>query len=238
MLQMIETFITVHDQDIVLKNEESQKYANLTKYRYVFVGNNDVSKITHLDNVIFAKNYEDNIEHLNYFLDFTSWYLIIKNDLIKTDFVSLIQYDTDIKNSFEIETINNLNSTPNSIIGYVPYPMAYCDFLDCCKGTELLDNSLTNVYNLKVYDVVDEHIRKTSDTLWPSSNNIATTKSILEKLVNWFEPMVYDMGNLKYSGHAFERVIKIFSIINNIENSYVNDVLIHHQMDSHKTQKG
>ena len=130
-----------------------------------------------------------------------------------------------------------MNPSSNLILGYIPYPMSSCDFLDCCKGTGLLINSLLNVYDLNVYDVVNEHIKKTSDTLWPSSNNIATTKSILEKLVYWFEPMVYNMGNSKYSGHAFERVIKIFSIVNNIENSYVNNILIHHQLDSHKTQR-
>lgn len=235
---MIETFITINDQNIILKNEESKKYINLTKYRYVFVGNNDTSKITHLTNVIFAKNYEDNIEHLNYFLDFTSWYLIIKNNLIKTDLVSLIQYDTDITTTFEYETIKNLDLNSNSIVGYVPYPISYCDFLNCNMGAELLNNSLINVYNLNVHDVVNEHVKKTSDTLWPSSNNIATTKLILEKLINWFEPMVYNMGNLKYSGHAFERAIKIFSILNNIDNLYANDILIHYQLDSHKTQRG
>ena len=234
---MIEVFITVHDQDIILKNEESQKYSNLSKYRYVFVGNNDTSKISHLNNVIFAKNYEDNIEHLNYFVDFTSWYLIIKNNLIETDFISLVQYDTDITSTFENKTIEILNSNLNSILGYVPYPIAYCDFLKCNKGAEPLNNSLTNVYNLNIYDVVDEHVKKTSDALWPSSNNIATTKSILKKLVYWFEPVVHDMGNFKHSGNSFERAIKIFSIINNINNSYLDNVLKHYQLDSHKTQR-
>jgi hypothetical protein len=234
---MIETFITVHDQDIILKNEESQKYSNLSKYRYVFVGNNDFSKIKHLKNVIFAKNYEDNIEHLNYFVDFTSWYLIVKNNLINTDIVSLIQYDTDITSSFEIDTIKRLSSDLNSILGYVPYPISYCDFLMCNMGAKPLNNSLTNVYNLNIYNIVDNHVKKTSDTLWPSSNNIATTKLILEKFINWFEPVVHDMGNFKHSGHSFERSIKIFSIINNISNQYLNDVLKHHQLDSHKTQR-
>jgi hypothetical protein len=234
---MIETFITVHDQDIILRNEESQKYSNLSKYRYVFVGDRDTSKITHLDNVIFAKNYKDNIEHLNYFLDFTSWYLITKNSLIETDMISLIQYDTDITPTFEDETIKSLNENLNSILGYAPYPIAFCDFLKCNMGTEPLNISLTNVYNLNLYDVVDEHVKTTSDTLWPSTNNIATTKLILEKLVHWFEPIVHDMGNFKYSGHSFERAIKIFSIVNKINNPYLDSVLTHYQLDSHKTQR-
>jgi hypothetical protein len=234
---MIETFITVHDQNIVLKNEESQKYSNLNKYRYVFVGNNDTSKIKHLENIIFAKNYQDNIEHLNYFVDFTAWYLIIKNNLVNTDIVSLIQYDTDISPTFENETIESFKLNLNLILGYVSYPIDYCDFLKCNMGAEPLNISLTNVYNLNIYDIVDEHIKKTSDTLWPSSNNIATTKSILEKLIYWFEPVVHNMGNFKYSGHSFERAIKIFSIISDINNLYLDNVLKHYQLDSHKTQR-
>lgn len=232
---MIETFITVHDQEIILKYEELQKYSNLKKYRYVFVGKNDTSKIKNLNNVIFAKDYQDNIEDLNYFVDFTSWYLIVKNSLIETEMVSLIQYDTDITEIFENETVKNLTS--NSILGYVPYHMSYCDFLTCNMGAEPLSKSLNNVYNLNIYNLVSEHVKNTSDNLWPSSNNIATTKTILEKLVNWFEPIVYDMGNFKYSGHSFERSIKIFSIINNITNLYLDNVLKHYQLDSHKTQK-
>lgn len=234
---MIETFITVHDQDIILKDEKSKKYSNLSKYRYVFVGNNNTSKISHLKNVIFAQSYEDNIEHLNYFVDFTSWYLIIKNNLIDTDLISLIQYDTSISSEFETKTIESLNSNLNSILGYVPYPISYCDFLKCNIGSEPLNNSLKKIYDLNIYDIVDEHVKKTSDTLWPSSNNIATTKLILKKLVDWFEPVIYDMGNFKYSGHSFERSIKIFSIINNIDNLYLDDVLKHYQLDSHKTQR-
>ena len=104
-------------------------------------------------------------------------------------------------------------------------------------GAEPLNKSLTNVYNLNIYNVVDEHVNKTSDTLWPSSNNIATTKSILEKFIYWFEPVAHEMGNFKHSGHSFERAIKIFSIINNIDNPYLDNVLKHYQLDSHKTQR-
>jgi len=234
---MIETFITVHDQEIVLTNEQSNKYSNLSKYSYVFVGNNNTSKIKNFENVIIANNYKDNIEHLNYFVDFTSWYLLIKNNLVESNFISLIQYDTDIVKTFEFNTITILNSNPNSILGYVPYPMSYCDFLTCNMGAEPLNKSLNNVYGLNLYNIVDEHIKKTSDDLWPSSNNIATTKSILENFINWFEPILFDMGNFKYSGHSFERSIKIFSIINNITNIYLSDVLKHYQLDSHKTQR-
>ena len=63
------------------------------------------------------------------------------------------------------------------------------------------------------------------------------SKINLENLINWCEPIIFDMGNQKYAGHAMERSIKIFSIIHNIQNEYILEKLKHHQLDSHKTQK-
>jgi FkbM family methyltransferase len=237
ILQTIETFITVHDQEIILNYEKDGKFSNLSKYRYVFVGNNDSSKIKDLDNVIIAKNYSDNIEHMNYFVDYTSWYLLIKNKLIETNLVSLIQYDVDITESFESETLRMLENNSNAIVGYVPYEIKSDNFISSHMSAEPLNRSLINVYNKNIYNIVDEHVKKTSDTLWPSANNIATSKTILEMLINWFEPIAYDMGNHKHSGHSFERSIKIFSIIYNINNNYTDFVLKHYQLDSHKTQR-
>ncbi len=97
---------------------------------------------------------------------------------------------------------------------------------------------MLNVYNLNIFELVNILVANSSDDLWPSANNIATSKTILTILVCWFEPIAYDMGNFKYSGHSFERSIKIFSILNDIDNQYIVNVLKHYQLDSHKTQRG
>ena len=77
---MIETFITVHDQDIIIDYENSNKYSCLNKYRYLFVGDRDISKIKHLQNVIVGRNLEFNIEKFNYFCDYTSWFFWLKTN--------------------------------------------------------------------------------------------------------------------------------------------------------------
>lgn len=75
---MIETFITVHDQNIILNAEKNKKYKNLTKYRYLFVGKGDISLLKDNKNVIIGREIEKNIEDLNYFCDFTTWFFLLK----------------------------------------------------------------------------------------------------------------------------------------------------------------
>ena len=235
---MIETFITVHNQDIILNNEESKKYKHLSKYRYLFVGNGDISLLKDLDNVVVGRDLDKNIEELNYFCDFTSWFFLIKNNLINTKFVSLIQYDTDISEDFEKATLDRLFSNEDIIFGYVPYLIDSLDFLGNKIVTTPLYDSLKNTYDINVINLIETYRDKNiEDTLWPSSNNVAMSNKNLKDLINWCEPVMFDMGNQKYAGHAMERSIKIFSIIHNIKNDYILEKLKHHQLDSHNTQK-
>jgi len=223
---MIETFITVHNQDIILKNEENKKYKCLNKYRYLFVGDGDVSLLKDLDNVVVGRDLNKNIEELTYFCDFTSWFFIVKNNLINTNFVSLIQYDTDISEDFEKTTLDILSSNEDVIFGYVPYLTDSFDFLGNKDTSTPLFESIKSVYGLNIIDLVKTYRKKNiDDTLWPSSNNVAMSKENLMDLINWCEPVMFYIGNQKYAGHAMERSIKIFSIIKNIKK------------DSHNTQK-
>jgi hypothetical protein len=235
---MIETFITVHDQNIILDNEKTQKYKQLSKYKYLFVGNGDISLLSHLDNVIIGRDLEKNIENLNYFCDFTAWFFIIKNNLITTKFVSLIQYDTDISDDFENVTLSKLSENEDVIFGYVPYLIDSYDFLGNKDITIPLCESVKNIYNINVIDLV--RVYKTNniqDLFWVSSNNVAMSFKNLEKFINWCEPLIYNMGNQKFSGHAMERSIKIFCILHDIKNDYILEKLKHYQLDSHNTQK-
>lgn len=234
---MLEIFITVHDQDIILKSIQEGKYDHLSKYRFIFVGNRDTSKIRDLDNVIFAKDFDDNIEQFNYLVDFTAWYLLVKNNLIETEFVSLIQYDTDITADFESATLDLISKNKNSIIGYVPYLINSVDFLGTQKITNPMFKSLKEVYDISVVELVINHVNKTGDTHWPSSNNVCTSRDIVKNFIEWAEPLMFNMNNDRYCGHAMERNVKIFSIIRKINNIYLRDKLTHYQLDSHNTQK-
>jgi hypothetical protein len=99
---LCETFIFVHDQDLIINFEENKKFENLYTYRYVFLGNRPIDKISHMDNVIIARNYEDNLEEYPLFTSYTGWYLLWKHKLIKTRYVNLFEYDIVLDNNFSV----------------------------------------------------------------------------------------------------------------------------------------
>ncbi len=99
--ELSETFIFVHDQDIVLEFESSNKLSNLYKYKYVFLGNRPIDKIGYLSNLIIARNYEDNIEQYPLFTSYTGWYCLWKNNLINTKYINLFEYDTILNKNID-----------------------------------------------------------------------------------------------------------------------------------------
>jgi len=70
----LSSFMFCHDQEIILKYKDSDKFKNIKNLTYVFVSNNECDKIEKLDNVIIAKNYNINLENYPNFTAFTGWY--------------------------------------------------------------------------------------------------------------------------------------------------------------------
>lgn len=235
-MKTLETFITIHDQELLLESENTNKYKHISNYKYIFVGMRDTSKIDHLVNVIIAKNLPRNIEQHRYLVDYTAWYALVKNKLITKPYVSLIQYDTFVSSDFEKETLRALENNPDQFLGYVPYSMLSKDFLANNMGAGPLSIVLNTIYHVDIYNLISDYIKKTNDTLWQSSNNVATSSANLINFIEWFEPLITDIVKYKGCGHSFERSIKIFSIINHQKNDYLPGVLKHQQLDSHATQ--
>jgi len=235
-MKTLETFITVHDQEILLECENTNKYKYISNYKYIFVGMRDTSKIDRLNNVIIANKLPHNIEQYKYLVDYTAWYALVKNSLITSPYIALIQYDTFVSKNFEDKTMQVLKNNPNQFLGYVPYSMLSEDFLIKNIGAEPLSTAINTIYHIDIYNLVNNYIKKTNDTFWQSSNNVATSLPTLTNFVEWFEPLIINIIKFKGCGHAFERSIKIFSIINYLSNNYLPEVLKHQQLDSHATQ--
>jgi len=72
----METFIFVHDENIILDYINAKKFSNIKNLKYVFVGNNDVDKIKNLNNVIICKNLPHNLENYPKLTSFTGWYAL------------------------------------------------------------------------------------------------------------------------------------------------------------------
>ena len=91
-----QTFIFVHDEQIVLDYIEADKFSELPDVRYVFLGQRPVERIKDLDNVVIARHLPDNIEHLPNLVAWTGWYAVAFNGLITADIVNLFEYDINV----------------------------------------------------------------------------------------------------------------------------------------------
>ena len=233
----IHLIITIHDQEILIDFEASNKFnKNNHPVTYIFVGNGKTDKLNNIDNLIIARNLNNNIEEYNYLVDFTSWYACIKNNIILNDYVCLLQYDVNISKDFGYQSYKLLIESPNSILGYAPVKMKNRNFTYDNMGYKPLFESIKSVYGLNIKKIFKDNIKLADDKNWPSTNNVAMHRDTLKDFVRWFTPVAFHMGNKKPVGHAFERAIKLYSILSGRQNIYAPDLLKHFQLNSHKTQ--
>lgn len=233
----IEVFITIHDQELLyhLENHNGGKYKkifNNIKYTYLFVGKGDIDMIKSYDNVIICRDLEYNIEQYKYLVDFTAWYCIVKNKLNRYNNIVLLQYDTNLTEDFIKKTIDNKKE--NNIISYCNTTI-YNENFWYNDGISIVRKYL-NTKNTKLEKLVFDYILKSDDDKWITTNNICCDISFLDGFVNDVEKILTKNGNYIHIGHSFERIIYIYSILNSFNIIYIDNVLEHYQLNSHKTQ--
>jgi hypothetical protein len=94
-----QTFIFVHDQQIVLDYLAAGKFDQLPDVKYVFLGQQPVDLLDQFigeKKVVVARNLSDNIEHYPNLVAWTGWYSIARNGLITADIVNLFEYDVNL----------------------------------------------------------------------------------------------------------------------------------------------
>lgn len=222
---MYTTFITIHDQELVLTLEKNKVFRNLPRYVYMFVGPRPVDKIKHLKNLLVAREYPQNIEKYKSLCDFTGWYCLVKNNLITTPFVSLIQFDSLVLPSFDKKTTDMLHKHPNALMGYQPHLLS-ADYFLSDQFCKTMKECVKKYYDVDVQTLVKQAQEK-ADTQWPGATSIFCSKELLAQYIAWCEPMIDELGNDPMGGHSIERGIKFFSILKGIENYYLPDVLQH-----------
>jgi hypothetical protein len=232
---LCETFIFVHDQDIIIDFEKNGKFNNLYQYRYVFLGKRPTDKISHLDNVIIARNYEDNLEDYPLFTSYTGWYLLWKHKLIKTKYVSLFEYDIILDKNFGVIQ-SKLLSEGFQMLGYVPFPMSSYYFVEIPKLNEHILPLISKIYKFDVRAFVQKYIKQNPNAFWSSTSNTTFRADIFDEYMKWFQPLAQRIKETESCGHAHERSISYFSFVKNKKIKLTNGLLNHLQMDSHKTQ--
>jgi len=228
----METFIFVHDENIILDYIKTNKFYNIHDLKYVFVGNNTTSRINHLSNVIICRNLTYNLENHPKLTSFTGWYALWKNNLIKSDFISLFEYDVNLNANIENQINLNFN-LGYKIIGYIPLLISDPAFIDQNQWISHLRLSLKKYYNINLKDHINYFPKDKKITV---TSNHSFSIDCFNEYMNWLEPMIDDIKLSKFSGHEVERSISIFYLIKNIRYILLPDLLYHFQFDSHETQ--
>jgi len=201
----------------------------------VFLGNRPTDKINHLDNLIVAKNYEDNLEQYPLFTSYTGWYLLWKNKLIKTKYINLFEYDIVLDKNFPIHQ-SKILSDGVQMIGYVPFPMSHYQFISNPEWNEHIVPQINRIYKFNLLSYVQKLLAQNPNAFWSSTSNTTFRFDVFDEYMKWFQPISNQIKETKTCGHAHERSITYFTFIRNKKMMLTNKLLTHIQLDSHKTQ--
>jgi hypothetical protein len=228
----METFIFVHDENIIIDYINVEKFTSLTNVKYVFVGNKESEKIKNLENVIICNELEHNLEDYPKMTSFTGWYALWKNNLIKSDRINLFEYDVNLVDSIKSNIEFNFD-LGYKIIGYVPLSVLNRNFISHKQWISHLESSIQKYYNVNLVNLVSS---LPQDKIITVTSNHSFTFDVFNEYMEWIEPMIDDLKVSEFSGHEVERSISIFYLLKNINYIFLPDLLHHFQFDSHETQ--
>lgn len=227
------TFIVCHDKNIINNCEQSKIFEPLGDYKYLLVGyKHDCNDY---DKVIVCNKLKYNLEKYKNLVSFTAWYALAKNNILEDDIdtISLLEYDITVsKNFLEIQN-NTFNKHKECFIGYQMYPLNHPIYY---SATPYLSSSFKQVYNIDLQKVIESFINNGGKNAWLSSSNYSMNKDLFLKFVDWFYPIADNIKGYELGAHVHERSIRIYSILNNIHNVLLGNILVHQQQKSHKIE--
>lgn len=230
----LHTYITVHDQDIIVEFEKHKKFKKElgNDYTYLFVGQKEVDKLYDFKNkVIICRDLKYNIEQHKNLVSYTSWYALVKNNLLKHDYNLMLEYDVLLCPAFYkkiSEIIKQKQNTP--VFSFIAEEKCY-QFDEYIKP-------LLSVLGIEeeFYIKREAHMGKTGVFHWCGSNNILFKKDCLKNFVEWFEKSVTpELLSYDKIGHTVERAMTVYFILNNIKYEFILSPIKHYYLNSHQT---
>lgn len=233
-MKNIETFIFIHDENIVLDFIKKNRFSTLEGFKYVFLGHRPYEKIKHLDNLIVARELPDNIEHIPKLTSFTGWYALYKNGYLVSDVVNLLEYD--INYIPEFPAINKeMSKREFDFIGYFPMPVSDVVYIKMSQYSKELVESIENKLGYNILEYIEDLNKKNPNLMWSSSSNSTWKTEQLKKFIDWFCRFVDDIKVSIYCGHIHERAISFYYLKENLKVQLVNNLMTHVQLNSHGT---
>jgi hypothetical protein len=228
-MQKINFYIVVHSIGIINFFEETKKYEKLSNYKYLLVGTPDKDYST--DKIIQCNRLRDNIEHNNNYLAYTGWYALANNfKSIDSEYVCLLEYDTDIMPEFDLDRFTNAVVNKS---------------LNCCGLTYMPLHDGIFVNTQFTYKTLEYLREKNIKEIKPTNTNWMTTNNMIFKTEFFYQyfkdPFIQEfltyLNNDAMSGHFLERILSIYCFLQGIKFDIVEDSgLKHRGLDSHETQ--
>ena len=215
-MNSLTNYIVFHDKESFNHFHDNNKDLDKTDFKFINVGKrvvaNDVYLIqgTYFYNCINAIGYTNNIELHKSLLTFTAWYLLAKNDICRTDYIGIYEYDVKF-----LSDPNEIELNKNTIYGF--------------NKRELPDHLyLDGLPNLK--RIMKDEL--TPQTYWNATSNFIMHKDFLIKFVDWYMKFVPEILEYRNHSHFHERAINIFASKHKYKNKFV-PLLEHFQLCSH-----
>lgn len=217
-------FIVCHDYDIIIELEKLNHFKNLNNYRYLLVGESKKTESLFLEKIIICEKLPNNIEKLNNLLTFTAWYAIAKNNLSKTDYVTIFEYDVDVKKILDFD-LDNFDA-----IGYIEY------LIDSEKSFRDYPPYIEEyVKKLKITNHEQEIYNLYGSDKWACTTNFTLKMDFLKNFVDYYYNLIIedDIYHRVKQAHIHERMITMFCLINKNKIKIENEYLEHFGKLSH-----
>jgi hypothetical protein len=221
---MIDYFIVFHNENDIEKMLTNNFF---NKFKFLYVGLNKNKNKN--KKIIKCNQLKDNIERFPSLCSYTAWYAVAKNNLNKNNYVCMLEYDNLFSKNFLENNIKHIKE--NTILSYSETLLDHYVFL---KSTPWLEISLKKIYDIDLYDFVNTYKEKFK--YWSTTTNKTMQIEVLNKFIDWYEPMNCLFREQKLGAYVHERAFFIFCIINNISINYIENMIIHKQKSSHGIQ--
>jgi hypothetical protein len=220
---VLRNFVICHDQKIADNSKLNKTLPNL---KWVMVGNKKFSS------GIIARKLKKNIENHPYLVAYTAWYALVHNGYIDDEtYYGIFEYDIKVDPHFAGMIMMNLK--PKQIIGFIPYSVESPLFMG--HGTELLKQSIKDVYNVDVDNLVQKEIL-TDRRLWCSTSNCIIQGKDMKAFVDWFDKLIPLFKRSPMAAHYPERAIRLWIAINDMSILCSINLFYHEQKKSHKIE--
>ena len=217
-------YIVSHTLELI---EDFKRKHPTLKTKFILVGEHDIQST---DDIIVAKQSENNIEYRKYLCSYTAWHLISKNGLVEPDEqVAIFEYDVDVLDNDVL--VNVLGSVKiDGTIGFAISPLNDPIFFNAAP---VLLTTVKDVYDIDVVDLLRNRMTNQTTNFWTSSSNHIMTGKYLNEFVEWYTPIADKIWEETSCAHVHERSLIVFNEIKKYQTLFMLNLIEHAELRSH-----